>query len=255
MSKFNDITRSTQYSIIHALNTLHDPKRGIQTISENLQQAANALKWNAEGWMKASFILQYANWAAEALADEAQTVISKYTDECVAAWAAGSPEHESNDITIDLEVSAERISRQIASECYRVICRGLDGFSSNPMGVIEAQAHIDAAKTVLEGICGLGMFGLMDSNAVNDIIDGRQRREQERKEAAAKVPVKLIVFKRERCDGGNYMANAVNRDGNVVRSRVFAFNVTRKERAKVEADLYAAELMEEYKLSQLPIEL
>lgn len=243
MSKFNDITRSVQYSIQHALNTLHDPKRGIQTISENLQHAANTLKWNAEGWMKASFILQYANWAAEELENAILAVLE-----------VNGPGPQS-DIDDALDIHADRISRQIASECYRTICRGLDGFSSNPMGVIEAQAKVEAAKTVLEGICGLRMFGLMDSDAVNDIIDGRQRREQERKEAAAKVPAKLIVFKRERCDGGNYMANAVNRDGNVIRSRVFALSVTRKERAKAEADLYAAELMEEYKLSQLPIEL
>lgn len=246
MSKFNDLTSRVQYTIMNAVSTLRDPKRGIQTLSSNLQRVSDSLCWNAEDWMKASFTLHYASWAAE-----------KLENAILAVLEANGPGPQS-DVDDALEAHADRITRAIAAECYQTVCRGMDGFSNNPMRAVETYAKVEAAKKVLEGICGFSMFSIMDSNAVNDIIDGRQRREQERKEAAAayaaKTPVKVIVMKRDNRPGSSYMANAVNAAGDVIESREFYSNVTRKEYAKNEASLYAEELKSKHSLTTLHIE-
>src|SRR5690606_15247648 len=102
------------------------------------------ISWNAEDWMKASFILDLTGHAAAMLADRIQEV-----------WDSESPNSDpipegmDDEFNAKLEAVARNVRAIMVNECTRIVFRGVES-SSNPMSIINSKAKVEAAKHVLE---------------------------------------------------------------------------------------------------------
>lgn len=238
-SKFDSLTFATRYMMNGALSRINDEKRGIQTISNNIEQIANTLSWNAEDWMTASFELQYANWAAKALELALLEVME-----------ANGPGPQS-DFDAALEIRAAAIIQQIASECLSTVYRGADR-TSNPMTILESGAKVNAARKAMEALCDLSSYAFSTHEVIGDIIAGKERRAEERRDFQRQIPRSIRYFKKDRCDGGDYMAIAYNSDQERVSSRDFD-GVTRKGDALTKVAEWIKEIRAQYPNQHLTI--
>lgn len=219
-SKFDSLTFATKFLIKGALSTINDPKRGIASLSANIEQIASAISWNAEDWMAASYTLQYGNWAAKAL--ELAVL------ECREAIMGDSSDELEAEFNVMLDERAASIINAIASECLSTIYRGTDR-SSNPMTALDSFAKVTAARKAMEALCNLSSHNLTSSEAIADIFSGKERRAEQRREADAKIVRKIVYYKA----AGDYHAQMLNGEGNAVELPV-ALNVTRKGDALTE---------------------
>lgn len=234
-SKFDTLTFATRYLMNGALSRINDEKRGIQTISNNIEQIANTLSWNAEDWMTASFELQYANWAAKALELALLEVME-----------ANGPGPQS-DFDAALEIRAAAIIQQIASECLRTVYRGADR-TSNPMTILESGAKVNAARKALEALCDLSSYAFSTHEVIGDIIAGKERRAEERRSFQRQIPRMIIYTK---APSGEYDATSLNDEGEVLEGRLLG--VTRKGDALTKVAEWIKEIRAQYPNQHLTI--
>lgn len=230
------ITFNLRYAMKSALSTLTEGKRSINAMIEegkpHLWQSN--LSWNAEDWMKASYILDFAGRASAMLADRIQEV-----------WDSESlnsdpiPEGMDDEFNAKLEVVAANVRAIMINECIRIVFRGVESIS-NPMSIINSKAKVEAAKHMLE-VLGMNEYLVTDFEATSDILNGIERRESERRELrreqGAITPAKVIGTK---TGSGKYLLAAYNKLGDVISTK--ATEVTRKTEAKAEAAQWAEEL-------------
>lgn len=230
------ITFNLRYAMKSALSTLVEGKSSITAMVEETKPHLwqSNLSWNAEGWMKASYILDLAGRAAAMLADRIQEV-----------WASESsnsdpiPEGMDDGFNAKLETVAKQVRTIMINECTRIVFRGVE-FSSNPMTIINSKAKVEAAKHMLE-VLGMSEYHMTDFEATHDILNGIERREEERRalrrEQDAITPSKIIAAK---TGSGQYLMAAHNKLGDIIRTKVS--EATRKADAKAEAVKWGEEL-------------
>lgn len=217
VSKFDKLTFAARFTMKSALETLNDEKSGAQRIAAAPDQAANLISWYAEGWMRASFELQYANWAAEALELALLEVLEAHGEEARNAFYSNIIP---SNISEELDRRAADISARIAREAMSVIWRGTES-SSNPIRVLESVAKVEVARKMMEALGGLSSFHIT-GDGITDIIAGKARREEEREEQRRNTPRTLQYWKQE----GEYWAAVVNHLGD--RLSQFPLSVSRK---------------------------
>lgn len=230
------ITYHIRYAMKSALSTLVEGKSSITAMVEETKPHLwqSNISWNAEGWMKASYILDFAGHAAAMLADRIQEV-----------WDSESPNSDpipegmDDEFNAKLEVVAQNVRAIMINECTRIIFRGVES-TSNPMSIINSKAKVEAAKHMLE-VMGMSEYRMTDFDATHDILNGIERRESERKELRrqqdAITPAKVIAAK---TGSGKYLLAAHNKLGDVISTKPTA--ATRKAEAKAEAVQWGEEL-------------
>lgn len=234
-SAFDSLTFATKYLINGALSRLNDSKRGVETLSNNLEQIASTLSWNVEDWMTASFELQYGNWAAKAL----ELALLETME-------ANGPGPQS-DFDAALDRRAATIVNSIAQECLSVIYRGTDR-SSNPMTILESVAKVTAARKVMEALCNLSSYLFSSGDVIADIIAGKERRAEERRAIELAKVAKIRYMKED----GEYVAVALNREGTPLEER--PLEVTRKGDALTKVAAWVKTLQQQQGSSHIAVE-
>lgn len=231
-----EITFNLRRTMEIALSNLTEGKSSINEMVASMKPHLwqSHINWNAEDWMRDSFLLELAGRAAAMLADCIQEV-----------WDSESldsdpiPEGMDDEFNAKLETVAKQVRAITINECTRIIFRGVE-FSSNPMTMLNSKAKFEAAKKMLEAL-GVGNYRMTDFEATTDILDGIERRESERRalrrEQDAITPSKVIATK---TGSGQYLMAAHNKLGDVIRTKVS--EATRKSDAKEEAVKWGEEL-------------
>lgn len=227
-SNFDSLTASTRRMLRSALDTINDPKRGIGNLVEP-QKVSYHLGWYAADWMTASYMYAYAEQTALALENVLRVSLEERGMVSDADWEIG------------LDAAAEQIRRRIASDCISVIFRGVE-HSSNPMSALESGAKVDAAKKALDSLAGLSSYHFSGHEMIDDIFDGKARREEERAAARAKIVTTVKYFKRSAHGGLFYAAEAFNHLGEWVDMR--PLSVTRKGDALTAVAAWVKEIQE-----------
>src|SRR5690606_6198390 len=170
------ITFNIRRAMKDALSNLTEGKSSINEMVANMKPHLwqSNINWNAEDWMRDSFLLELAGRAAAMLADCIQEV-----------WDSESldsdpiPEGMDDEFNAKLETVAKQVRAITINECTRIVFRGVE-FSSNPMTMLNSKAKFEAAKKMLE-VLGVGDYRMTDFEATTDILDGIERRESERR--------------------------------------------------------------------------
>lgn len=237
MTKFETLTGNVRYFANSALGSLYGEKYGITTLAKGKPESmADALVWRAEHLMLHSHRYQWAIWAM----NELQNLSHEAYINVMSDPDSDNPEEMKEQFNAELENIADKIQCEIATAAMQAIFRGVDG-TSNPLRIIEEKMKVDAAKSALESICGINSYNALGSVQVADILDGNARREDERREAQLKVPVR-ITFRKWNIDK-TYALVSFNSEGDSLDTK--RTSLTRKGDAKAAAQGWAAQLSNE----------
>lgn len=225
---FAELVNNSYYLHKHAMETIHDDRGGMaDTLRQSPEHIHSRIASYAQGWMKASHQIQWAVWMFKEL-------------EAVALLAV--EENISCDNEAWFEDHALRIQKMFAQEAITQIFRGTDN-SSNPMTIINSAQQVEAAKKALETFTWLREYNPIRTQEMDVLMELELQNEAKREAIRAATIVRIQVSKRERSDGGGYLAVAENDTGKALKVAHWR-DITKKTEAKGAAAAWMESLKE-----------
>ena len=243
-SAFENFKFHAAYLRKSAEGYLYSEKYGINfAAAKSPEKIASEVSWHAEEWMGASHKISWCVWAEremEKLIMDSLTFCSGWDEVAQKEMdVTAATICEDAEFNAALDAGISHIKRIIASEAMRIVFAGVES-SSNPMTIINSKSCVEAAKSALEVLCDMANYNAVGHEQVNDIINGNERRKEERKkkitEQKSITPDKVMVTK----SNGVYTLVAINKLGDQMATKVLA--VTRKPDALSVARQWAEDL-------------
>lgn len=225
-NRYERLVRRVRFLIIECNDRLNDPKRGIKKATENYQQIGYALQWNWDDWARDSNLLATADAVAQELEKAALAVMDM--PNTVFPDALNDKEHAVNVI---LNEAGKNLQMRLASDCVRRVFRGIN-HSSNPLTALTEQMEVEAAKKILEALCGISTQDWHSGEIIRAAFDVQERAEAASAAKARVTPRELKYWKQ----AGTYRVGIYNGDGEILEQR--ELNTKRKfEAAKQVAEI------------------